>query len=179
VDRIVVAAPPGWEEPAILLAEELIAAKVASVVAGGETRAESVRAAIAEVPEDALAVLVHDSARPLVDDAVVERVLSPLGEGFDGVVPTIPLADTVKRIDGATVIETVDRAGLAAAQTPQAFAAPALRAALAGDLEGATDCSSLVERNGGRVCAVEGDVRLMKVTTASDLALVERLLAET
>lgn len=177
MDAIVVAAPPGWEEPAILLAEELIAAKVASVVTGGATRAESVRAGLAEVPDEAVAVLVHDGARPLVDDAVIERVLTPLAEGFDGVVPTLHLADTVKRIEAAIVLGTVDRTGLAVAQTPQAFAAPALRAALDGDLEGATDCSALVERRGGRIRAVEGDVRLLKVTTASDLAVVEQLLA--
>jgi 2-C-methyl-D-erythritol 4-phosphate cytidylyltransferase/2-C-methyl-D-erythritol 2,4-cyclodiphosphate synthase len=92
-------------------------------------------------------------------------------------VPTLHLADTVKRIEAAIVLGTVDRTGLAVAQTPQAFAAPALRAALDGDLEGATDCSALVERRGGRIRAVEGDVRLLKVTTASDLAVVEQLLA--
>jgi 2-C-methyl-D-erythritol 4-phosphate cytidylyltransferase/2-C-methyl-D-erythritol 2,4-cyclodiphosphate synthase len=177
VDAIVVVAPAGWEEPAILLAEELIAAKVASVVTGGATRAESVRAGLAEVPDDAVVVLVHDGARPLVDDAVIERVLTPLAEGFDGVVPTLHLADTVKRIEAAVVVGTVDRTGLAVAQTPQAFTATALRAALDGDLAGATDCSSLVERRGGRIRAVEGDVRLLKVTTASDLAVVEQLLA--
>jgi 2-C-methyl-D-erythritol 4-phosphate cytidylyltransferase len=147
------------------------------VVTGGGTRAESVRAGLAEVPDDALAVLVHDGARPLIEDDVIERVLIPLAEGFDGVVPALPLADTVKRIEDATVIGTVDRTGLAVAQTPQAFAATVLRTALDGDLEGATDCSSLVERCGGRVRVVEGDVRLLKVTTASDLALVEQLLA--
>ena len=87
IDAIVVAAPPGWEEPAILLAEELVASKVAAVVTGGGTRAESVRVALTEVPDDALVVLVHDAARPLVDDAVIERVLAPLAEGYDGVVP--------------------------------------------------------------------------------------------
>ena len=100
VDAIVVAAPPGWEEPAILLAEELAATKVVSCVTGGATRADSVRAAFEDVPEDALVVLVHDAARPLLDDAVVERVLAPLAEGFDGVIPALPIPDTVKRVDG-------------------------------------------------------------------------------
>jgi len=75
VDAIVVVAPPGWEEPAILLAEELGCSKVSASVAGGETRAESVRLGLAEVPEEAAVVLVHDAARPLVDDAVIERVV--------------------------------------------------------------------------------------------------------
>jgi CTP:molybdopterin cytidylyltransferase MocA len=92
VDAIVVAAPAEWEEPSILLAEELAASKVVACVTGGSTRAESVAAALAEVPEEALVVLVHDAARPLVDDAVVERLLAPLGEGFVGAVPVLPVA---------------------------------------------------------------------------------------
>jgi len=178
VDAIVVAAPPGWEEPAILLAEELAASKVVACVTGGATRAASVRAALAEVPEEAVAVLVHDAARPLLDDAVVERVLAPLAEGFDGAIPAMPLADTVKRVDGQIVVETVDRSGLVAAQTPQAFLADSLRRAYAQTTDAATDCASLVERSGGRVAVVDGDARLLKITTLADLSLAERLLAE-
>src|SRR5918994_2767441 len=132
VDAIVVAAPPGWEEPSILLAEELGAGKVSAVVAGGATRAESVRLALAEVPDEAVAVLVHDAARPLVDDEVVGRVLTALAEGWDGVVPALPIADTVKRVDSDRVLETLDRDDLVAVQTPQAFLADALRRAVAG-----------------------------------------------
>jgi 2-C-methyl-D-erythritol 4-phosphate cytidylyltransferase len=176
VDAVVVAAPAGWEEPAILLSEELATTKVVSCVTGGESRAESVRAALAEVPDEALVVLVHDAARPLVDDAVVERVLEPLSGGYDGAVPVLPASDTLKRVDGGMVVETVSRDGLARAQTPQAFLAPVLRRALEGDLAEATDCASFVERNGGRVAAVDGDPRLLKVTTPEDLAIVEALL---
>ena len=176
VDAIVVAAPPGWEEPSILLAEELAVSKVVACVTGGETRAESVAAALAEVPEEALVVVVHDAARPLLDDAVVERLLVPLGEGFDGAVPVLPVADTLKRVRDGAVLETIDREGLVVAQTPQAFLAPALRRAFARDLSGVTDCASLVERAGGRVAVVAGDPRLLKVTTPEDLALVESWL---
>jgi 2-C-methyl-D-erythritol 4-phosphate cytidylyltransferase len=179
IDSIVVAAAPGWEEPTILLAEEVVATKVVSCVTGGPTRAESVRAALADVPPDALVVLVHDAARPLVTDEVVERVLGPLGEGYDGAVPALPVPDTLKRVSGGSVVETVPRDDLVAAQTPQAFLAESLRRALAGDLSGATDCASLVERSGGRVAVVDGDLRLLKVTTRADLALVEALLVET
>jgi 2-C-methyl-D-erythritol 4-phosphate cytidylyltransferase len=178
IDAIVVAAPPGWEEPSILLSEELAATKVVSCVTGGATRAESVRAALADVPEDALVVLVHDAARPLVDDAVVERVLGPLADGFDGAVPGLPMTDTVKRVEHGAVTETVAREGLVRTQTPQAFLAPAFRRAYAGDLSGATDCASLVERTGGRVAVVDGDSRLLKVTTPDDLAFVEALLSD-
>lgn len=172
VDAIVVAVPAGWEEPAILLAEELSAAKVVAAVQGGSTRAESVRAALVEVPEEALVVLVHDAARPLVTEAVLERVLAPLSEGWDGVVPALPLSDTVKTVDGDRVTGTLDRGSLVGVQTPQAFVAEKLRAAYAGDVSGATDCSSLLEGAGGRVKWVEGDPQLLKVTTAADLELV-------
>ena len=81
IDFIVIAAPAEWEEPAILLAEELGAGKVSSVVTGGASRSESVREAMAEVADDAAVVLVHDAARPLLPDEVIERVLAPLSEG--------------------------------------------------------------------------------------------------
>jgi 2-C-methyl-D-erythritol 4-phosphate cytidylyltransferase len=177
VDAIVVVAPEGWEEPSILLAEELGAGKVSACVAGGATRADSVRAGVGEVPEEALVVLVHDAARPLLPEEVVERVLAPLGEGWDGAAPALPVADTLKRAgQNGTVEETVDREGLYAVQTPQAFLAPVLRQALAADGD-ASDCAGQVERTGGRVKLVEGDPRLFKVTTAADLAFVETLLA--
>jgi 2-C-methyl-D-erythritol 4-phosphate cytidylyltransferase len=177
VDAIVIVAPEGWEEPSILLAEELGAGKVNSCVAGGATRADSVRAGIAEVPEDALVILVHDAARPVLPEALLERVLAPLGEGWDGAVPALPVADTLKRAaDDGSVQETVDRSGLYGVQTPQAFLAPALRDAMSGDGD-ASDCAALVERRGGRVKLVEGDPRLLKVTTAADLVFVESLLA--
>jgi len=179
IDAIVIAAPPEWEEPSILVAEEIAATKVSSAVTGGETRSESVRLALADVPGDAAAVLVHDAARPLVPDDVIERVLAPLGDGWDGAVPVLPLSDTVKRVDGEQVVETLPRGELVAAQTPQAFVADVLRQALAGDVSGATDCASLVEARGGRVKVVEGDPRLLKVTDADDLALVESWLAQT
>ena len=177
VDAIVVAAPPGWEEPSILLAEELVASKVVACVTGGATRAESVALAFAEVPEEALVVFVHDAARPLLDEEVLERLLVPLAEGYDGAVPALSVPDTLKRVRDGAVAETVDRDGLVAAQTPQAFLVSTFRRALAGDLGAATDCASLVERAGGRVAVVEGDPRLVKVTTRADLTVVESLLA--
>ena len=171
-----VAVPPGWEEPSILLAEELVASKVVACVTGGSTRAQSVAAALFEVPVGALVVLVHDAARPLVTDAVVERLIGPLREGFDGAVPALRVVDTLKRVHDGVVAGTVDREGLVAAQTPQAFLAPSLRKAFSGELAAATDCASLVEQSGGRVAVVEGDPRLLKVTTPADLALVESWL---
>jgi len=172
IERIVIAAPPEWEEPCILVAEEIAAGKVAETVTGGEARSESVRNALAEIPDEAAIVLVHDAARPLVIDEVIERVITALGDGWDGAVPALPISDAVKRVDGEAVSETLDRRGLVAVQTPQAFVASVLREALAGDVSSAPDCASLVEARGGRVRVVEGDRRLVKVTEPSDLELV-------
>ena len=121
IDAVVVAAPPGWEEPAVLLAEELGCAKVSASVTGGSTRAASVRAALAELPEDALVVLVHDAARPLVSDDVIERVLSALGDGWDGAVSVLEPADAVNSVHGEAVDETLDLRTLVLVQMPQAY----------------------------------------------------------
>jgi len=177
VDGIVVVCPPGWEEPSILLAEQIGASKVSACVPGGETRAESVRTGLAEVPEDATVVLVHDAARPVLPAEVVERLLAALGEGFDGAVPGLPVADTTKRVaGGGVVLETLDRSELVSVQTPQAFDAGVLRAAFAHEVAHATDCASLVEAAGGRVKVVAGDERLQTVTTRADLDRVAGLL---
>src|SRR3954453_17656766 len=126
VGGIVLVAPPEWEEPAILLAEEVGASKVSSCVAGGATRTDSVRAGVAEVPQEAAVILVHDAARPPPPEAVLERVITVLGEGFDGAIPGLPVADTVKRAPGGIVVETLRRDDLVTVQTPQAFVAPVL-----------------------------------------------------
>jgi 2-C-methyl-D-erythritol 4-phosphate cytidylyltransferase len=175
IEGIVVAAPPEWEEPCILVAEEIAAGKVAETVTGGETRSESVRNALEQVPEEAAVVLVHDAARPLVTDAVVERVVTGLEGGWDGVVPSLRVSDTVKRVEGEAVAETIDREGLVVVQTPQAFIADVLRRAVESAGE-ASDCAALVEAAGGRVRAVQGDPRLVKITEPSDLELVESWL---
>ena len=179
IEWIVVVAPPGWEEPVILLAEELGCGKVVASVAGGETRADSVRIGVGEVAADAAVIVVHDAARPLVTDELVERVVTPLSQGWDGAVPGLAVVDTVKRVgpDGA-IVETVPRGDLVVVQTPQAFVADVLRRALASETaSAATDCASLVEAQGGRVQVVDGDPRLLKVTSPEDLTLVESWLA--
>ena len=175
IEALVVVAAPDWEEPSILLAEELGAGKVRAAVTGGATRADSVRAGVAEIPEGAAVVVVHDAARPLLSERVLERVVTAIGEGWEGAVAAVPLADTVKRAEGETVAETVDRTGLYSVQTPQGFLAESLRRALEGTAD-ATDCAGLLEAAGGRVRLVEGDLRLVKVTTPADLDFVEALL---
>jgi 2-C-methyl-D-erythritol 4-phosphate cytidylyltransferase len=176
IDAVVVVAPADWEEPAILLAEELGASKVTACVTGGDSRTASVRAGVDEVPADADVILVHDAARPLLPDAVIGRLIAALGEGYDGAVPVLPVTDTVKRVRDGVVDATLHRDELVTVQTPQAFAAAALRAALDRvsdeSAQSATDCASLVEANGGRIRTVEGDERLLKVTTPADLERV-------
>jgi 2-C-methyl-D-erythritol 4-phosphate cytidylyltransferase len=177
IEGIVVAAPPEWEEPCILVAEEVAAGKVAATVTGGESRSESVRAALAEVPLEVTVVLVHDAARPLVTDEVIGRVITGLADGWDGAVPALPIADAIKRVEGDAVVETLDREGLVTVQTPQAFVASVLRDALSDPtlqqaVAKSLDCASLVEARGGRIRVVEGDPHLLKVTEPADLELV-------
>ena len=173
IDGIIVAVPEGFETEMSLIADDLGAGKIAAAVAGGASRAESVANALACLPESAHFVLVHDAARPLAGEDLIDRVMAGLAEGADGVVPALPVTDTVKRLgaDG-TVAETFDRSTLRAVQTPQGFPVERLRSAIerAGvGLAAATDCASLVETAGGRVICVEGDPRNLKVTTAEDL----------
>ena len=174
IDGVVVVAPADWEEPAILVAEQIGASKVAACVTGGASRSASVRLGLDEVPPEADVVLVHDAARPMLPPELVPRLLEALAEGFDGAVPGLPVTDTVKRVRDGVVVETPDRGELVAVQTPQAFVASVLRAAAAGE---GSDCASLVEAAGGRVKVVPGDERLLKVTTPDDLRRVEAWLA--
>ncbi|HLK41918.1 MAG TPA: 2-C-methyl-D-erythritol 4-phosphate cytidylyltransferase [Thermoleophilia bacterium] len=179
VDGVVLVVPAGWEEPAALLADELAAGKVNCAVAGGDSRAASVAAGLDQVPAQAGVVLVHDAARPLATPELVSRVLAALTDA-DGAVPGLPMTDTVKRVAGGTVAETLERGSLVAVQTPQAFRAEAIRQAYAVDAatrDASTDCAALVEAAGLRVAVVDGDPDNLKVTVAGDIALAERTAA--
>lgn len=146
-------------------------------VAGGTTRSESVRAGLAAVPGDADVICVHDAARPLATVDLYRRVVDAVLAGADGAVPGVALADTVKVVDEAGIVtETPDRSALVAVQTPQAFRADRLRAAHAFAGEG-TDDAALVERAGGRVQVVPGEVDNRKITHPDDLEWVRRMIA--
>ncbi len=148
------------------------------VVAGGPTRSDSVRRGLAAVPPEVPVVIVHDAARPLARPALFAAVLGALADGtVGGAICAVPVTDTLKRLDpGASVVAaTVERAGLVAVQTPQAFVAETLRRAHAEDPE-ATDDAALVEAIGVRVAVVAGDPRNLKLTTPEDLVLAEALL---
>jgi 2-C-methyl-D-erythritol 4-phosphate cytidylyltransferase len=184
VTVVVVAAPPGHEQELERIAGEIAGrpdeqgAFHAIVVSGGETRAASVGHALAEVPAQAGIVAVQDAARPLVTGALIDALVARLAAAdAEGVIAAAPVADTLKQVgEGDSVLATVERAGLWAAQTPQVFRADALRAAHDGDAAGATDDASLVEAGGGRVLAHEVAAPNVKVTTPADLAVAEALL---
>jgi 2-C-methyl-D-erythritol 4-phosphate cytidylyltransferase len=148
------------------------------VVGGGATRSDSVAEAVAVLPAELDVILVHDAARPLVTGAVVDRCVVEAAEGR-GAVAGWPATDTLKEVDGERrVLRTPDRSRLWHAQTPQAFPAGVLRAALA-DAQArarATDDAALVEARGIPVRMVEGTADNLKVTRPEDLPLAELLL---
>lgn len=144
----------------------------ATVVAGGPTRAASVRAGLAGVPDGAEVVLVHDAARPLATAALFARVVAGVRAGAEAVVPVVPVHDTIRAVGGGVV----DRDGLRAVQTPQGFAAPALRAAHAAGAD-ATDDATLVEATGARVVLVDGEPENLKITRPTDLVVARALVA--
>ncbi len=143
---------------------------------GRATRSGSVRAGLAAVPEEAQIVVVHDAARPLAGAELFARVVAAVRAGADAAIPVVAVADTIKRVEGDRVTETLDRATLVAVQTPQAFLAWALRRAHAGTPE-ATDDAALIEAQGGTVVTVAGDRRNIKITDPDDLLVAALLLA--
>lgn len=154
------------------------------LVPGGASRAESVLAGVRAAGEDADVILVHDAARPLVTPELIGRVLDGIAGDAIGAIAAAPVADTLKAAaaDGRTIGATVDRDGLWAAQTPQAFRAAPFRAALeraaaGGMLDRATDCASVVEMVGGAVALVAAGVPNLKVTTPDDRLVAQALLA--
>ncbi len=138
-------------------------------VEGGATRSESVRAGLDAVPETAEIICVHDAARPLASEDLFWRVVESVRGGADGSVPGIAVNDTIKEVDNFGVVtRTVPRARIVAVQTPQAFAAQKLRAAHASGEEG-TDDAELVERAGGKIVVVNGEITARKITMPDDL----------
>jgi len=178
VDRAVAVASAACDGVVLVVPADRVGDRpsgVDRVVAGGATRSESVRAGLSAVPDDAAVVVVHDGARPLAGVDLFHRVVSAVRDGAAGAVPGVPVSDTLKRVgDDGVVRATVDRAGLVAVQTPQAFAAEKLRSAHRAGGH-ATDDAGLVEAAGGRVVVVAGDRRNVKITEPGDLALVEGL----
>ncbi len=165
---LVVVAPPGWEIPA----RDLLAPYGdVTVVTGGDTRTDSVRAGLAALPAGTTTVLIHDAARALTPVAVFDRVLDALTGGAQGVVPQIPVVDTLVSVDRSSMAtgDAVDRSVLGAVQTPQGFQAASLIAAyesIEGDF---TDDAAVLRAAGHDVVAVDGDAMSFKITYPADL----------
>jgi 2-C-methyl-D-erythritol 4-phosphate cytidylyltransferase len=154
--------------------------RVAAPVAGGVTRQASARAGLAALPSSVDLVAVHDAARPLVAPADVARVVAAARE-HGAALLAAPLRDTIHRVVEGVIAATPAREEHVAAQTPQVFRADWLREALDKAEQGgivATDDAALVARLGVRVHVVLGSEGNLKITTAADLAVAERLLAE-
>lgn len=163
------------------LAETFDIRKLKTIVKGGAERAESVKAALLEVSDISAFVLVHDGARPLVDQETITRTISAAythGAAACGVRPK----NTIKREDeNGFIAETVDRSELYEIQTPQVFSKDLFSRAYQADgemLRSATDDCSLVERLGVRVKIVAGNYRNIKITTAEDILIAEVLREE-
>jgi 2-C-methyl-D-erythritol 4-phosphate cytidylyltransferase/2-C-methyl-D-erythritol 2,4-cyclodiphosphate synthase len=175
--QIVVTATPGHIDEFLSIAHHLVPPHIElTLVEGGETRQASIAIALGEVQHTADVILVHDAARALTPTEVFDRVATEVRESGFGVLPVLPVHDTVKRANGAEVLETVDRSELRTAQTPQGFPAEMLRAAYAAATEDHTDDASLVQSAGHRVLSVAGDRMAMKVTTKDDLILASHLI---
>lgn len=147
-----------------------------SVVAGGNTRQESVAAGLAAVWPDVEYVLVHDAARALTPPEVFSRIVAALESGHDAVLPVLPVVDTIKRVAADAVVDAIDRSTLAAAQTPQGFRRAVLDAAYAEASADHTDDAALVQASGVHVVTVAGDERAFKITTPADLARARMML---
>jgi 2-C-methyl-D-erythritol 4-phosphate cytidylyltransferase len=169
---IVLVVPAGSEADAELVA------LADRVVAGGDTRAASVRAGLRAVPEDAGIVVVHDAARPLASTDLFRAVVDAVMRGADGAVPGLQVPDTLKRVDRTVVRETVDRSDLVRVQTPQAFRAASLRRGHSCEPQ-VTDDAAVVEALGGLIVVVPGDETNLKVTTPADLTILEWFLKST
>lgn len=182
VDRTVLVVPGDEVERARrLVAGRSETGRVQDVVAGGETRQASVRCGLAALPDGMEVVLCHDAARPFASPALFIRVVEAVhsGEG-EAAVPVVPSPDTVKRIEGGLIVQTIPRDEIGLVQTPQAFRARTLRRAHDEAIRtglSATDDSMLVEAIGSRVVVVEGEEANFKITTLEDLRRAEALVA--
>ncbi|MBO9627324.1 MAG: 2-C-methyl-D-erythritol 2,4-cyclodiphosphate synthase [Microbacterium sp.] len=178
--QVIVVAPPGYEGDAETELREAAGDRVdlGAVVTGGATRQESVAAGLAALWGDVTTVLVHDAARALTPPAVIDAVARAAKDG--GVIPTLPVVDTLKKVDADVIAAAVDRAELAAAQTPQGFPRDLLVAAYATARAAGTeytDDAALFAAAGHRVRVVAGSERGFKITTPADLERARHLLA--
>ena len=181
IGEVVIAVPEGFESAARAEAAAAGLGAAVKITPGGIERQDSVRIALGLTSAESELVIVHDAARPLATPAIFEACIAAAARA-GGAIAAIPVADTLKRVADSdrTIAATVARTGLWQAQTPQAFRRAVLVAAHRRAVsEGivATDDADLVERTGARVEVVEGSTANIKVTTPSDLAIAEAIIA--
>jgi 2-C-methyl-D-erythritol 4-phosphate cytidylyltransferase len=181
IEHVVVVVPAGEVNSFRSLAGEYDLKKVWQVVAGGETRAQSVKQGLSAI-HSADIVAVHDAVRPLVMPEEIDQVVLAAENNSSAAVLVAPVSETIKEVDQNRIIKTMPRAQLRRALTPQCFRFDILKRAYA-DLEEieslrmeVTDDSFLVERLGVPIVAIEGSARNIKITTAEDLKLAAELL---
>lgn len=176
---VVVVAPSALLEDCRRVVATAAGAAVAytAVVPGGTDRHGSVQAGLAVLPDSVTSVLVHDAARCLTPAAQFDRVFDAVASGAGaGYVPALPVTDTIKRVAGDVVVETVDRSALVGVQTPQGFPLDALRRAYAVSTQSETDDAGVFQAAGGTVRAVPGDADAFKITTPWDLGRAESIV---
>lgn len=177
--HVVVVAPSSHLKAARSIADRVAgaASDSVSVVAGDATRQGSVAAGLAALPAGVDTVLVHDAARALTPSGLFDRVARAVRATGGGVIPALPVTDTVKRVGAdAVVLGTVDRSDLVHVQTPQGFPRAELAAAYASATEAHTDDAALFAASGRAVTVVEGEARAFKITTPWDLRRAENVL---
>jgi 2-C-methyl-D-erythritol 4-phosphate cytidylyltransferase len=177
--EVVIAVPAGFENAARAESTAAGLSIPVKITPGGVERQDSVRIALDLTSAESDLVIVHDAARPLANPALFEACLNAASRA-GGAIAAIPVSDTLKRVADSAITATVARAGLWQAQTPQAFRRDLLVAAHQGALSekiAATDDADLVERTAARVEVVECTTANIKITTPSDLAIVEAILA--
>ncbi|MGV8852269.1 MAG: 2-C-methyl-D-erythritol 4-phosphate cytidylyltransferase [Rhodoglobus sp.] len=178
--QLIVTVPSSYVEVAEQLIREVpeFDGRAFSVIIGGSTRQESVVAALAQLSPSVEVVLVHDAARPLTPSAIFDAVVAHVRSSGAGVVPGLPVTDTIKRTDGnGHIVETVDRSALAAVQTPQGFPRAQLVAAYGAATQEFTDDAAVFATAGHPVMVIEGDHLSFKITTAWELSRAEQLFA--
>ena len=178
VSEIVIVTRPDLILPITELCK--VCSKVTAVVAGGNSRQESVGNGLNALSKDIKLAAIHDGARPLITWQLIDWVIRAANT-YGAAAPAIPVKDTVKTVEGGIVVNTPDRSKLRAVQTPQVFDIDLLKGALLkAQQDGAevTDDCSAVERLGMKVKIVEGDEKNLKVTTPMDLKIAEMLLEE-
>lgn len=177
--QVVVVVPDGFEGEALSDIRQVAGDReeLARVVVGGATRQESVHSGLAALWADVEIVLVHDAARALTPAAMIDRVIAGVRETGHGVIPALPVIDTIKRVAGSSIVEAVDRSELVAAQTPQGFRRDLLLAAYEAVGDDFTDDAALMQAAGHTVFTVEGDAMAFKITTPADLERANGLLS--